>query len=266
MPTTNVNGMDLNYQDSGGSGLPVVLLHAFPLDSRMWEGQFAELGNRYRLIAPDLKGFGSSAAPEDRAAYSMDGYADDVAELINHLELDDAVVAGLSMGGYVAFSLLRRNRKRVRALVLADTRAEADPPEGVAKRTGQQKQVEEEGTAGLIEALPNALLGSTTRERHPEIVERARAMMDNPAAGYIGALEAMKTRVDSTDDLARINVPTLLIVGNEDGVTPPEAARKIHEHVGTSELVVIPESGHLSNLEAPAVFNDALGSFLSGLE
>jgi len=193
----------------------------------------------------------------------MDSYAEDVIGLMNELGLDDAVVVGLSMGGYVAFALLRQERKRVRGLVLADTRAEADPPEGIAKRSGQQDQVEKDGTAGLLEALPNALLGETTREKKPEVVEHARNLMDNPPAGFIGALEAMKGRPDSTDDLPHVNVPTLVIVGKEDGVTPPDASRKMHEHIGGSELVVIPEAGHLSNLEAPEVFNGALRDFLT---
>ncbi|MEA2499358.1 MAG: hypothetical protein QOH26_1763, partial [Actinomycetota bacterium] len=192
-----------------------------------------------------------------------DAYADELIGLLDEMDLEDAVVVGLSMGGYVAFSFLRRARNRVRGLVFADTRAEADPPEGVAKRTGQQEQVEKEGTAGLISALPNALLGETTRERRPDVVERARTLMDNPPAGFIGALEAMKKRVDSTNELASIDVPTLVIVGEEDAVTPPDASRKIHEHVGGSQLVVIPEAGHLSNLERPEAFNGALRDFLA---
>jgi pimeloyl-ACP methyl ester carboxylesterase len=115
----------------------------------------------------------------------------------------------------------------------------------------------------LISALPNALLGETTRERRPDVVERARTLMDNPPAGFIGALEAMKKRVDSTNELASIDVPTLVIVGEEDAVTPPDASRKIHEHVGGSQLVVIPEAGHLSNLERPEAFNGALRDFLA---
>ncbi|MEA2460438.1 MAG: hypothetical protein QOH90_615 [Actinomycetota bacterium] len=265
MPNVTVNGTNLSYSDSGGEGTAVLLLPAFPLNSKMWEPQVSELGERYRMITPDLKGFGASDAPEDPSGYSMDSYADDLSGLLDELGLDRVAVVGLSMGGYVAFSMLRRNRKQVRALVFADTRAEADPPEGVAKRTGQQEQIRKDGTAGLIEALSGALLGATTKEKRPEVVERAKTLMDNPAAGFIGALEAMKKRVDSTDDLARIDVPTLVIVGEEDGVTPPDAARRIHEHVGGSRLVTIPEAGHLSNLEAPEAFNAALGEFLDSL-
>jgi pimeloyl-ACP methyl ester carboxylesterase len=255
----------LNYQDSGGDGPAVLLLHAFPLNAGMWDEQFATLGDRYRVIAPDLKGFGGSDAPGDRSQYTMDSYADELAALLDSLGVNKAVVAGLSMGGYVAFAFLRRHKDKVAALVLADTRAEADPPEGVEKRSGQQKMIESEGTAGLISALPGALLGSTTNESRPEVVERAKKLMDNPPEGFIGALEAMKIRPDSTSDLSGIDVPTLVIVGEQDGVTPPDAARKIHEHVGGSTLVVLPDAGHLSNLEVPDAFNRALEEFLKTL-
>ena len=265
MPQADVNGRSLSYTDSGGEGIPVLLVHAFPLNSAMWEPQIEALGDRFRLIAPDLQGFGGSDAPEDRSLYSMDSFADQLAGLLDELGLDKVVLAGLSMGGYIAFSFLRRHGGRVRALVLADTRAEADPPEGVEKRSGQQKQVESEGTAGLIEALPGALLGPTTRESKPDVVDRARKLMDNPPAGFIGALEAMKNRVDSSEDAAKVDVPTLVIVGEEDGLTPPDAARKLHELIGGSKLVVIPGAGHLSNIEAPEAFNGALGEFLSSL-
>lgn len=265
MPQANVNGTTIGYTDTGGDGLPVLLLHAFPLNSGMWEAQVEALGDRFRLIAPDFQGFGGSDAPEDRALYSMDSFADHLAGLLDELAIDKTVLVGLSMGGYVAFSFLRRHGDRVRALVLADTRAEADPPEGVEKRGGQQKQVESEGTAGLIDALPGALLGATTRDSKPDVVDRSRKLMDNPPAGFIGALEAMKNRVDSSDDAARVHVPTLVLVGEEDALTPPDAARRLHELIAGSKLVVIPGAGHLSNLEAPEAFNGALGEFLSSL-
>lgn len=263
MPTATVNGVDISYKDSGGSGTPVLLLHAFPLNSDQWEPQIESLGDRFRFIAPDLKGFGGSAAPEDRSEYTMDNYADEAAGLLDELGIDKATVVGLSMGGYIAFAFLRRHGDKVAALVLADSRAEADPPEGIEKRSGQQELVGNEGTAGLIEALSGALLGEPTREKKPEVVERAKALMQNPPAGFIGALEAMKGRPDSTGDLAGISVPTLIIVGENDGVTPPDASRKMHEHIAGSRLVVIPEAGHLSNIEAPEAFNGALAEFLN---
>jgi 3-oxoadipate enol-lactonase len=266
MATVNASGLNINYSDTGGDGTPVVLLHAFPFNSNMWEPQIEALSDRFRFVTPDLSGFGASDAPEDESGYTMDVYADQVAAVLDDLGLDKVVLAGLSMGGYIAFAFLRRHADRVQALVLADTRAEADPPEGIEKRTNQQGLVRNEGTAGLIEGLAGALLGEATREKKPDVVERVKALMaENKPAGFIGALEAMKGRPDSSDGLSGIGVPTLVIVGEHDGVTPPDAARKIHEHVGGSRLVVIPEAGHLSNLEAPEAFNGALAEFLNTL-
>jgi 3-oxoadipate enol-lactonase len=263
MPSVGVRGIELSYTEAG-SGDPVVLLiHAFPLTGAMWAPQVGALDSNARFVVPDLKGFGASEAPEDASVYTMDAYADELAALLDHLDLAGVVVAGLSMGGYVGFALWRRHRERVRALVLADTRAEADTPEVIERRTGQQQQVRDDGPSALTEGLLGALLAQSTRDKKPDVVERVTKLMDGPAAGYIGALEAMKRRPDSTDDLAAIDVPTLVVVGEEDALTPPEAARKIHEHVGGSRLVVVPQAGHLSNLEAPDAFNGALAEFLS---
>jgi len=266
MPSTSIGDIQLDYRDSGGDGLPVLLVHAFPLNAGMWDPQIASLGDRYRLIAPDLKGFGASSAPDDPGAYTMGSYSEELAGLLDHLGLESVVLVGLSLGGYIAFEFLRRFPGRVSALVLADSRAEADPPEGVAKRTKQQAMVRDEGTAGLIEALVGALSSEATRAGKPDVVARLKELMDNPVAGFVGGLEAMKKRPDSTDDLAKIEVPTLIIVGEDDAVTPPDAARKMHEHIGGSRLVVIPEAGHLSNIETPEVFNGALADFLADLD
>jgi pimeloyl-ACP methyl ester carboxylesterase len=265
VPTVTVKDSRIAYTDTGGEGTPVLLIPAFPLRGAMWEQQMADLGDRFRLIAPDLKGFGGSDAPEEPSDYSMDGYAKDLKGLLDHLEIERATVVGLSMGGYIAFALLRLFPASIAALVLADTRAEADTQEGKDKRSAQQAQVREQGTSGLIETLAGVLLGATTRQQRSEVVEQVKGLMDAPPQGFIGALEAMKNRPDSSADLASIGVPTLVVVGEEDGVTPPEAARKIHEHVGGSELVVLPETGHLSNLEAPEAFTKILDGFLAHL-
>lgn len=262
MPTVTTNGVKLNYVDTGGPGTPLLLVHGFPLNLEMWRPQIDALGATRRIIAPDLKGAGESEGPDDAGAYTMDSYADELRGLLDELDVDKVVLAGLSMGGYVAFAFLRKYPEMVAGLVLADTRAEADPPEGVEKRSAQQKQVAAEGTAGLIEGLTNALLSDSTKTNRPEVVSTVHQVMDNPARSFVGELEAMKQRPDSTDGLAAIGVPTLIIVGEKDAITPPDAARKMHEHIGGSRLVVIPEVGHLSNLESPQEFNDALADFL----
>lgn len=263
MPQLTAAGRTINYTDTGGRGVPVLLLHAFPLNSAMWEPQIESLGERFRFIAPDLSGFGSSDAPEE--GYSMSAWAEEVKALLDDLGLDQVVLAGLSMGGYLAFECLRRFPERVSALVLADTKAEADPPEGIAKRTKQQGMVRDGQRDELIAALLGALLGGPTTAKKPDVVEKVRTLMDNPPAGFVGGLEAMKARPDRSSELAAITVPTLIIVGEKDGITPPAAARTMHEHIAGSRLVVLPEAGHLSNLEAPEAFNGALGEFLGGL-
>ena len=265
MPSVTVDGVRLHYLDAGAGEPVVVLLHAFPLQARMWLSQMDALGERTRLVAPDLKGFGSSDAPDDPAVYSMEGYADDVAALLDHLGLERVVLGGLSMGGYVAFAFLRRHRHRVAALVLADTKPEADTPEVLERRTDQQRTVREEGIGPVVDAQLEALLTEHTHQQRPEVVERARELMQNPAAGFVGALEAMKHRPDATDELSAIDVPTLVLVGDQDGPSPPEVAEQMAAKISDAEVVVLPQAGHLSNLEATAAFTDALRDFLDRL-
>ncbi len=265
MPTIDVNGTTISYNDSRGSGTPALFFNAFPLNSQMWEPQLEALGDRFRLITLDLSGFGASDAPDDPSVYSMDVFADQGKAILDELGIDKAVIAGLSMGGYATFAFLRKYPDTVIGLILADTRADADAPENIEKRTGQQALIREQGPSALTDGLLGALLGQPTRDKKPDVVENVRGLMDNPAAGYIGALEAMKGRVDSTGDLAGVSVPTLVIVGENDTLTPPDLSRKIHEHIGGSRLIVIPEAGHLSNLEAPEAFNGAVAEFLGDL-
>lgn len=266
MPTITLEeGTRLHYVDAGSGGPPVVLLHAFPLHSAMWEPQVAALSDRFRVVAPDLPGFGASDGPGDPAAYSMERYAGAVAALLDRLEIGRAIVGGLSMGGYVALSFLRRHRSRLAGLVLADTRADVDTAEIRERRTRQQRLVAEEGTAALVDTMLEALLSEDTRKERPEVVETARRLMDNPPDGVIGALDAMKRRSDASAHLAGIDVPTLVVVGEHDGPSPPSVAEEVHAQIPRSRLVVIPGAGHLSNLEAPEAFNRALLGFLDDL-
>jgi pimeloyl-ACP methyl ester carboxylesterase len=244
----------------------VVLLHAFPLNSGMWDEQIEALRDRWHVIAPDLTGFGEAGAPDDPSAYSVEAYADDVAAVLRDEGIERAVIGGLSMGGYIAFSFLRRHREMVTGLVLADTRAAADTQEVAERRVAQQRQVAYEGTAELIENSLENLLSDDTRKRRPDVVERARRLMaQNPPAGFIGALDAMRRRPDAVDELAGIDVPVLVIVGEADKTSPPRVAAEMAASVPQARLEVLAGAGHLSNLEAPEAFNAALVSFLDGL-
>lgn len=246
-----------------GRGLPVVLLHAFPLNRSMWDPQIAALFGECRCIAPDLRGFGDSPRG---GPHTMDRYADDVAALLDALQIDRAVIAGLSMGGYVALALWRRHRTRIRALVLADTRASADTAEGAQKRIDLIAVARSQGVGAVIDKQLPGLVGKSTREKQPDLVERIRSIMARSSVeGIVGGLEAMRTRPDSTDLLAGIDVPTLIVVGAEDTVTPLKDARAMHAAIPSSRLEVIPEAGHLSNLERPAAFNTALSDFVGSL-
>lgn len=264
MPTFTADGIDLSYRDSGGEGTPVVLLHGFPFRSEMWDPQFEGLGGKFRLIAPDLRGFGRSALPEPDG-YSMAAFAGDVAALLNHLQIPRVVLGGLSMGGYIGFEFLRRHPDRVTALVLADTRPDADAPEVRARREAQQKQVREASGASLVTPMTQAILSEETRAERPEVVAALKATMDQDDRSWIGGLEAMKNRTDSTADLDAISVPTLIVVGEHDALAPPDVARTMHERIPDSRLVVLEGAGHVSSLEAPALFNAALESFLNEL-
>jgi pimeloyl-ACP methyl ester carboxylesterase len=249
--------------DDIGSGMPVVYLHAFPLNRTMWEPQVGALVAECRCITIDFRGFGDSpVAPP----FSMDRYADDVIGVLDSLQIEQAVFVGLSMGGYVAFSLWRRHRHRIRALVLADTRAGADTPEGAARRRTLIDVARSQGSTAIANLQIAALMGATTREKRPDIYDAVHRMIAQaPVEGIVGALEAMISRPDSAPTLATINVPTLVVVGEEDTLTPVAEARALHEGIAASRLEILSQAGHLSNLERPAAFNTVVTEFLASL-
>ena len=249
--------------DDIGSGLPVVFLHAFPLNRTMWDPQVGALVAECRCIPIDFRGLGeSSAAPP----FSMDRYADDVAGVLDTLQIERAVVVGLSMGGYVAFAMWRRHRDRVRAFVLADTRATADTVETVARRHELIEIAETQGSTAVANMQIAGLVGKTTRDKRPDIYDSVhRIMAQTPAEGIIGALQAMIGRPDSTPTCATIDVPTLIVVGDEDVPTPPKDARELQRLIPGSRLEVLRQAGHLSNLERPAAFNTVVSEFLGSL-
>ena len=254
-----VNGVTLAYDDKG-TGLPIVLLHAFPLNRSMWAPQVAGLSHRFRVISIDLRGHGESDAPFWR--YSLEQYALDVKELLAGLKITKAVFVGLSMGGYLEFTLYRLFPELILGLVFADTRAEADKPEQSQWRFKLAQQTGIMGASAVIADMLPKLLAPKTYERHPDLVERVRAIQAAaPAQGIIGDLMAMAERPDSIQLLSSINIPTLVVVGEEDVLTPPADARRIVEGIAGAELVVLPDAGHLSNLEQPDRFPGAVERF-----
>lgn len=247
------------------SSLPLVLLHAYPLDARMWDSVRAPLSERTRLITPDQRGLGRTPLPEGgTAAPSLDHAARDVVALLDRLELDKVVVGGSSMGGYVAMALLRLAPERIGGLAFIGTKATADTPEARENRLNVARRAETEGTAGwLADEMVPTLLGETTRRRRPEVVERVREIVDGqPPAGVAWAQRAMAARPDSTDVLRTVDVPTVVVAGEEDAVMPPEVLRDLADTVPNAELVVVPEAGHLIPLEAPEPVVDAVSRVL----
>jgi 3-oxoadipate enol-lactonase len=228
----------------------------------MWEPQLAIAEQGWRLIVPHLRGF--DEGPGGRSATSMDDSAGDIIDLLDALHVEQAVIGGLSMGGYVTFALLRNAASYFQGLVLADTKPQADTPEGVQARQRMLTLVREQGPGAVADEMLPKLLGESTRRQRPDLVEEVRAIvLSNGAETIAGAITAMMTRPDSTPLLSTIKLPTLVVVGEEDTLTPPQLSLDMHNAISGSELVRIPGAGHMPNLEQPALFNEALITFLN---
>jgi 3-oxoadipate enol-lactonase len=257
--------------DAAGAGpapaeRTLVLLHAFPLAARMWRPQLEAVPAGWRFIAPDLRGFGQSEVGASSLPATVETYARDVVALLDHEGVERAVIAGLSMGGYVAFALLRLAPERIAGLVLADTRSEADDEAVRASRDGMKETLAQGGAAAVFGRMLPGLLGATTRSSRPEVVERVRQLVLAQRPEAIGrAIESLKTRPDSTPLLPAIACPTLIIVGDEDQITTMDSVRQMHGRIPGAELAVIEGAGHLSNLEQPEAFNAALAAILMRL-
>ena len=256
----------LTYREAGeGTARVAVLLHAFPLSSAMWHPQLVHPPHGWRLLAPDLAGFGGS---QDRAGegVALDDYASDVLEWLDGLGISRCVVAGLSMGGYAALALTRLAPHRLAGLVLADTKAPADSAEARAGRDRMLETLAQRGPAGVAEDMLPKLLGETTRRNRPDLVAEVRSLIvANSAEGIRRGILRLRGRPDAAPVLPGIAVPTLVVVGEEDAVTPPAEARALEASIPRASLETVPGAGHLSNLEAPDRFNAALHRFLATL-
>ncbi len=248
-----------------GAGLPVVFVHGFPLDHRMWQAQVAPLAAHYRVLAPDLRGFGASSTAT--GAESMAEMADDLAQMLDELDVREPVVlCGLSMGGYVAWQFFRRHRALLRGLVLCDTRAAADSAEAFQARGALAARVLAEGSAVLAPAMLDRLIGPETQRGQPGLVSALAAHMNAASpAGVAAALGAMARRPDASSWLPTIDVPTLVVVGADDVISPAPEMQKLAESIPGARLLVVPGAGHLSPWEQPAVVNAALLGFLANL-
>ena len=253
----HINGIRLAYFERGKGRSPtVLLLHGYPLDHRLWEAQLRGLASEAHLVAPDLRGFGRSELTP--GPLTMAQHADDLAALLDHLGVRRAIVAGLSMGGYVAFAFWRRHRDRVQALALLNTRAEADSVAARANREAAIARAQQAGAAAIADDMLPRLLAPASLA-NPKIMAAARRIMvAQRVGGIVGALAGMRDREDSRPTLPTITVPALAVAGEHDVFTQPADLAALAAAISSARLVVVPNAGHLSPLENPRAVNAAL--------
>ncbi len=271
MKTARISTGKIAYLDQG-TGQPVLLVHGFPLDHTMWNAQIAALTPHARVIAPDLRGFGRSPlGPIDaNDGITMERYADDLTELLDALQIgpDQPIVfAGLSMGGYIAWQFVRKYADRLRGFVLLDTRSLADTDEARAGRSKMAEKVAEWGSARVAEMMGPKLAAQSTHEQKPEVIADLRRVVSGTAPAAIAAAQrGLAARPDMTDFLPKISVPTLVIVGDQDAISPPAEMQAIAAAIPNADYVVIPNSGHMTTMENPEAVNKALTNFINSLK
>jgi 3-oxoadipate enol-lactonase len=256
--------LDVPAAGNGRGAGTLLLIHGFPLTPAMWEPQLALAARGWRIVVPELRGFGAGDnASGDPPTTSIDDYAGDTIDLLDKLHIKDAVVCGLSMGGYTAFAMFRHAPTYFRGMVLADTKSQGDSPEAVASRKSMQQLAREKGPQAIADALVPKLMSAATLEGKPDVVSNLRQQITgNSVESIVGALTAMMTREDSTPMLSGIRIPVQIIVGDQDALTPPPLSEQMHQDIPGSALAVIPGAGHMSNMEQPAGFNEVVGAFL----
>jgi 3-oxoadipate enol-lactonase len=241
-----------------------VLLHAFPIGANLWEPQMRSIPEGWRLITPDLRGFGGSTELDSLSALSMADYSDDVVDLLEELGVKKAVIGGCSMGGYAALALYQSRPDLFEGLVLANTRAGADSPEARANRRNMLALVDREGPSGVAREMMPKLIGKTTMENNPSVEANVRRLIKQQSPVAIrSAIHRMMHRADSMPLLAQVSVPSLVITGEEDEMIPVEESRKMAAAIAGASLVIVPGAGHLANMEQPDAFNNALNTFLT---
>lgn len=254
---------DLYVQQWNPEGpLSIVLLHAFPLTHAMWEGQIQALKQDCRVIAYDIRGLGKS--PLGEGQFTMEDFVDDLRDILDQLKIDQAILCGLSLGGYIALRAIEKFPERVKALVLCDTRSDADDSAGKLKRAKAIRTIRTQGVEAFATAFVPSLLSESTRRERPQVEKQVMEIILSQKGAGIGAAQfAMLSRTDTTETLGLIRCPVLVIHGEQDPLIPLTHAKVMQEKLPNSNLAVIPGAGHLSNLENPEAFNRALLDFLS---
>jgi len=255
----------LQVAEKGDPGAPpVVFLHGFPFSHKMWAAQTEAVSKTFRAIAYDLRGLGESSMGDGQ--YTIEGHVDDLIALLDHLEIQQTVAMGMSMGGYILLRALERHPERFRAAVLCNTRSEADSDEGKIARARTMAAVKSHGSMWFADDFVKKVFAPESFTKVPQAVEMIRTTIAHTSPLAIsGMLLALAARTDTTASLSAISVPTLILVGEHDTTTPPEASRKMHERIKGSQLHVIPGAAHMSPLENPQELNARLEEFLAGL-
>jgi pimeloyl-ACP methyl ester carboxylesterase len=268
MKSIRLSHGDLAYVDRG-HGLPVLLVHGFPLNHTMWSSQIEALSPLLRVIAPDLRGFGQSPLGEadPRHGIAMEQYADELVELLDALGIAEPIVlVGFSMGGYIAWQFVRKYPERLCALIQCDTRAAADTEEGRAGRIKMAEKIAEWGSARVAEMMGPRLFSTHGFETEPQLMAELRRVVSRTApAGIAAAQRGMAARPDVTELLPTIQMPTLVLVGADDVISTPQEMRSIAAAIPEAAFVEIPAAGHMTTMENPAAVNDAILSFLQEL-
>ena len=256
------HGIGIEYQVEGPrTGLPVVFIHGFPFSKEMWRPQADALKNQCYVILYDVRGHGASDVGDGQ--YTVEYFVDDLIGLLDHLKISKAVVVGLSMGGYIALRAIERNPERFRGLVLCDTRSEADSNEGKFKRSTQAKLVKSGKMKSFAESFVKGVFFEKTFTTNPQAVEMISHMIEkSSSAAVAGTLIALAARSDTTSSLYNIKVPTLILVGKHDAITPPSASSAMKEKIPGATMATISMAAHLSNLENAEEFNKHLIAFL----
>ena len=262
MSLVSIGEISLNTFDQG-SGAPLLLVHGFPLDHSMWRGQINDLSSRYRVIAPDLRGFGKSASQDDKV--TMAQFADDLAALLDALDVGEPVTyCGLSMGGYIGWQFVQRHRDRLARLIQCDTKSKPDDDEAQATRMKAADHVLKHGPETLVATMMPKLFAEANRSSQPDAVEATREVMMNTAPSAIAAaLRGMAERPDVTNELSQIDLPALILCGEHDAISPPDEMRKIAAAMPQARFVQIDGAGHMAPLEDPQAVNAAIIEFLS---
>ena len=261
-----VAGAGIYYVDMGYRSSPaIVLIHGFPFSHAMWNPQIEVLKNSFRIIAYDIRGHGKSNVGDGQ--YTLELFVDDLVALLDHLRLEKVVLCGLSMGGYIALRAIERNPERIRALVLCDTTSNADSNEAKLRRAASIKIVKCAGVAPYAQEFLKAVLTPQNIQNRMDLARSVLGMIEsNSPVGICGTLLALAGRTETTTFLPKIHVPTLILVGEYDKITPPELSERMHTLIPNSKLQIVRNAAHLSNLEKPEEFTGHLLSFLKELK